>query len=79
MPRLTLALLGEDGAPPLGDVWGDTTIELPEVDAALGGWRDELTGVVAPPGTDLACRDVLTGLPFAVLAPVAAPEGTAAR
>ncbi|HEX5502381.1 MAG TPA: malto-oligosyltrehalose synthase [Thermomicrobiales bacterium] len=67
LPRLTARLLGADSAPPRGDRWEDTAVELPR---AVGGWRDELGAGEPPaaPGRLVPCRDLFAALPFAVLA-----------
>ncbi|HVU35594.1 MAG TPA: malto-oligosyltrehalose synthase [Opitutaceae bacterium] len=60
VPRLTATL----GCPPLGLVWEDTTIDLPE---ARGAWRDILTGAEFPAGGAAPVSELFRELPFAVL------------
>ena len=70
VPRLVRTLSGE--MPPLGEVWADTELMLPE--SAAHAYRDVLTdrSVPAIPRPDrrvLALRDVFAVLPVAVLEP----------
>jgi len=66
VPRLPRTLSGE--APPLGDVWADTVVELPK-GARAASYRDLLTGRVVNRAhrAVLALADVLAVLPVAVL------------
>jgi (1->4)-alpha-D-glucan 1-alpha-D-glucosylmutase len=68
-PRLTTTLVPEPSAPPIGDVWGDTCVNLT---GALGErqWANALTceSVAADGSARLAISDVLGRLPVAVLA-----------
>lgn len=59
VPRLSAAL----GVPPLGLVWEDTAMTLPE---APRRWRDVLTGEEYPAG-EIAVADLFKTLPLAVL------------
>jgi (1->4)-alpha-D-glucan 1-alpha-D-glucosylmutase len=59
VPRLTAPL----GAPPLGLVWEDATVRLPET---VGIWRDVLTGAEWPAGESLVA-ELFRELPLAVL------------
>ncbi len=67
VPRLTVKLLKGWGDLPLGDVWGDTWIELPK---GLRGrrWRNVLTDEKMAPADRLALRDALAHWPVALLA-----------
>jgi (1->4)-alpha-D-glucan 1-alpha-D-glucosylmutase len=60
VPRLTVEL----GFPPVGDVWGDTAIEMPE---SSGVWRDVYTSGEVENGPRPISK-LLATLPFAVLA-----------
>lgn len=70
-PRLVAPLMGDDGStPPLGDVWGDTDVAVP--DTPSGRWRDLLTGRVIPSvrGADrraLQLSELFVHLPVALL------------
>ncbi len=82
VPRLVRALSGE--TPPLGDVWGDTSLTVDA--AAPQRYRDALTGrVVCVENRDgrqwLALAGVFAVLPVAVLEPAQRAEdpGAAAR
>jgi (1->4)-alpha-D-glucan 1-alpha-D-glucosylmutase len=71
VPRLWLDLVPGEAGWPLGELWGDTRVTLPD---GLRGWRNALTGerAVATPSDEtqhLALRDVLTTFPVAVLEP----------
>jgi (1->4)-alpha-D-glucan 1-alpha-D-glucosylmutase len=70
VPRLPRALSVD--APPLGDVWGSTSVALPE--NAFSRYRDVLTGrVIATAGETprtLPLAEVLAVLPVAVLEPL---------
>ena len=61
VPRLTAAL----GCPPLGLVWEDTELALPQ---AAGNWRDVFTGREWPAGSSAPLAELFTELPLAVLA-----------
>lgn len=66
VPRWCARLAGGALEPPLGALWGDTAIELPEL---RGVPRDVITGDTPPiaAGSGLRAADALTTLPFAVL------------
>ena len=57
VPRLVGRVMGTDFAPPLGDRWGDTSVELPE-----GDWVNVFGG-----GTSASVADLFAGVPVAVL------------
>ena len=59
VPRLTSSL----GAPPVGLVWADTALRLPEA----AGWRDVLTSAVWRAGETVRLSSIFGALPFAVL------------
>jgi (1->4)-alpha-D-glucan 1-alpha-D-glucosylmutase len=58
VPRLTATL----GTPPLGLVWEDTAVEVPE-----SSWRDVLTGATHRASPRLQVSDLFTELPLSVL------------
>ena len=64
-PRLPGALMPH-GAPPLGDLWGDTAVELPD-DLAAGGWRDALSGTAHAAAGTLPVAALFGVLPVALL------------
>ena len=67
VPRLACTLMAGTAEPPIGDIWGDTTIALPEgIPSEL---RNVLTDkkVVAATDRKLACRGIFETLPVAVL------------
>lgn len=59
VPRLTSSL----GAPPVGLVWEDTALRLPEA----AGWRDVLTGAEWRGGQTIRLSSIFGALPLAVL------------
>jgi maltooligosyltrehalose synthase len=63
VPRIT-AKIAEPEMLPTGDVWGDTTLDLP--DGMPLTWRNVLTGD-EPISLDL--KDVFNAIPFALLTP----------
>lgn len=60
VPRLTSRL----GCPPLGLVWDDTTVMLPEV---AGSWREAITGRTFINKAAASIAELFTDLPLAVL------------
>ncbi len=60
VPRHSAAL----GCPPLGSVWGDTTVCLPDPAASL---RDRLTGRLLAAGTEIRVAELFAELPVAVV------------
>lgn len=69
-PRL-VARVSPDGAPPLGDGWGDTALLL-RGESAASQWRDVVTGAVLAPesadgGATLPLARLFATLPFALL------------
>jgi (1->4)-alpha-D-glucan 1-alpha-D-glucosylmutase len=66
VPRLAYTLMAGKAAPPIGDVWGDATIALPE--GVSGELRNVLTDKkVAATDRKLLCREMFETLPVAVL------------
>jgi (1->4)-alpha-D-glucan 1-alpha-D-glucosylmutase len=71
-PRLTVALAGFGGPPPLGELWGDTAIELPE-SLATAEFQNRFTRERLPVRTGPASRhtlraaDLFRSFPVAVL------------
>lgn len=64
VPRLTTQLVGLAADAPLGAVWGDTALALPDG----GGWCDAFTGAsVTAKGGTLALADLFATFPFAIL------------
>ena len=63
-PRLLASLVGED-ALPLGEVWGDTAVELPT--DAPPAWRNVFTDESLNATKHLAVADALRRLPVALL------------
>jgi len=63
-PRLLVSLVGED-ALPLGEVWGDAAVELPE--AAPRAWRNVFTDESVRATNRIAVADVLRRFPAALL------------
>ena len=68
-PRLTAKL----GSPPVGPVWDDTRIILPDESSR---WRDVFTGRIFVPGQPLLIRALFAELPFAVLEKIAPTDPT---
>ncbi len=68
-PRLTAKL----GSPPVGPVWDDTRIILPDESA---GWRDIFTDRVFDRDQPLLLRALFAELPFAVLEKMAPTDST---
>ena len=65
-PRLPL-LVARDGAPPVGALWDDTALALPDA-LGPGPWRDLVSGrVVEAPGGRLRVADALAVAPAALL------------
>jgi (1->4)-alpha-D-glucan 1-alpha-D-glucosylmutase len=60
VPRLTSRL----GCPPLGLVWDNTTVKIPE---SGSGWKDGLTGRDVDAAEDVRIAELFMELPFAVL------------
>ena len=72
-PRATVGLCGFGGSPPVGDVWGETELVLPESSAARN-WCDVFTGRnhrANGEGGGIPIAGLLAQLPFALL--VASP------
>jgi (1->4)-alpha-D-glucan 1-alpha-D-glucosylmutase len=63
-PRLLASVVGEDGLP-LGDVWGDTAVELPE--GGLPAWRNVLTGEPLKAAKRITVAAALRRLPVGLL------------
>jgi (1->4)-alpha-D-glucan 1-alpha-D-glucosylmutase len=63
-PRLLVSLVGED-ALPLGEVWDDAAVELPE--GAPGTWRNVFTDESLSGTKRIAIADALRRLPVALL------------
>lgn len=64
-PRFLTSLVGP-GAPPLGrDLWGDTSITLPE--DASSTWQDAITDEIVPTPGRVLVGDILTKFPVAIL------------
>lgn len=73
VPRLPGAVMGSRPGPPLGRLWDDTTVVLPE--RLHGSWRDCCTGRIhSGAGARLPLAEVFADLPVALLAP-AEPTG----
>ncbi|HEY4245744.1 MAG TPA: malto-oligosyltrehalose synthase [Lacunisphaera sp.] len=68
-PRLNAKL----GSPPVGPVWDDTRVILPD---ETSGWRDVFTNRVFAPGHSLLMRALFAELPFAVLEKIAPTSST---
>ena len=68
-PRLTAKL----GSPPVGPVWDDTRLVLPDESS---GWRDVFTDRVFASGQSLLVRALFAELPFAVLEKIAPTDST---
>ncbi|MGE0608376.1 MAG: malto-oligosyltrehalose synthase [Pirellulales bacterium] len=69
VPRLTVGLTGLAGPPPIAEVWGDTSLELPPALAGLR-FQDIFTRAKVTAGSDgrtLRATDVLQRLPMALL------------
>ncbi len=66
VPRLAYTLMGGKAELPIGDIWGDATIALPE--GPSGELRNVLTDKkVATTDRKLACREIFEKLPVAIL------------
>jgi (1->4)-alpha-D-glucan 1-alpha-D-glucosylmutase len=67
VPRLAYSLLAGRMEPPIGEVWGNTEIQLPPRSA--GDLWNVFTGEVWPVGNarSIACRDVFANFPVALL------------
>ena len=67
-PRLPYSLMRGSEAPPVGSVWGDTTISLGR-SVSVKELRNFLTGETVAVGSDnsLLCRNLFAHLPFALL------------
>ncbi len=64
VPRLTTQLVGLAAAAPLGAIWGDTTLPLPDG----GMWCNAFTGeTVTTQGGALALAALFASFPFAIL------------
>jgi (1->4)-alpha-D-glucan 1-alpha-D-glucosylmutase len=63
-PRLLVSLVGE-GELPLGNVWGDTAVELPK--AAPRAWHNVLTDESLKAAKRIAVADALRHLPVALI------------
>ncbi|HEY8381038.1 MAG TPA: malto-oligosyltrehalose synthase [Microvirga sp.] len=61
VPRL-VASLTEGDALPVGDVWGDTAVPLPE-----GTWRDVVTGRSVEGGRAVPVAELFDGVPLSIL------------
>ena len=67
VPRLVASLV-PDGALPLGGVWGDTNVLLP--DGAPDGWRDAITGAdIGAEGNQLSLAQLFERFPIALVVP----------
>ena len=73
VPRLPGALVGEADAPPLGAVWGDTSLQVPGF--AQGEYRDIFSGGSGAVGDTIELSDLLGSIPIAVLERVLGPRG----
>ena len=60
-PRLTLGVAA-DGAPPVGERWGDTAVPVP-----AGTWRCALTGRKVESGGEVPASELLRDIPVALL------------
>ena len=68
VPRLSVRLVGELNAQPLGfKVWGDTVLELPH-ELALLSWFNVLSGESHAPSVQLAVGQLLNYFPVTLLA-----------
>jgi (1->4)-alpha-D-glucan 1-alpha-D-glucosylmutase len=64
-PRFLTSLIGEGELPLGSEVWGDTSIVLPEGMSAL--WRDAMSGQVVECRKDLRVGDILKYVPVSLL------------
>lgn len=69
-PRLPGAVMGEDATPPIGDVWGDTSVRVPGF--LRGTYRDVFSTGAGEIGDDIEVPSLLANLPVAVLERTAA-------
>lgn len=66
-PRFTVAIGGFGGPPPLGDLWDDTAIQLPDM-RSPAAWRDVFTREsLAASSSLLRAADVFRAFPVAIL------------
>src|SRR5205085_11276549 len=63
-PRLLVSLVGDDELP-VGEVWRDTAVEVP--DGAAGAWQNLFTGESLKAAKQLAVADALRRFPVALL------------
>jgi (1->4)-alpha-D-glucan 1-alpha-D-glucosylmutase len=63
--RLIVRLTDNPARPPIGDVWGDTALDLSGL--TRGRYRDALTGRTLSLATSAPLRDLLADLPVALL------------
>lgn len=67
VPRLSVAVSGLGGPPPLADLWGDTAIELP-AELVGGEWQDCFTRKsLSASSSNLLVAEVLREFPVALL------------
>jgi (1->4)-alpha-D-glucan 1-alpha-D-glucosylmutase len=66
VPRLPRLLAGDPDRAPVGDVWADTRLVLPD-GAGEGEWRSVLTGTAVVPGDGMPLARLLGEVPAAVL------------
>ncbi len=66
VPRLVAGLLGEGEGPPIGAIWGDTSLALPD-ELAGGRYTDVLTGQSLAGERTLPLAGLLGRLPVALL------------
>jgi (1->4)-alpha-D-glucan 1-alpha-D-glucosylmutase len=64
-PRLPGAVMGDDTAPPVGDVWGDTAVRVPGF--LQGTYRDTFSAGSGEIGDTIEVSSLLANLPVAVL------------
>ena len=64
-PRLPGAVMGDDARPPIGDMWGDTTVTVPGF--VQGTYRDVFAGGSGDIGDAIEVSALLATLPVAVL------------
>jgi (1->4)-alpha-D-glucan 1-alpha-D-glucosylmutase len=67
VPRLCLPLVETGDGWPLGEVWEETTVQVPD---GVGAGRDQLTGRRLEVAEPLRLAELLRHLPVALLAPV---------